>query len=130
GARFTTGELRPTIAEIRSQTLKKLRASMNDQANWVGLLSFRYEKALSDYIAAYPHHLEDGLVPYPNAKVREKVFADRTRLDVLLLDRKEKPVIVECKQAAPAPENLRQLRGYMKSLEMETGRKDVRGILV
>jgi hypothetical protein len=58
---------------------------MNDPTNWVGLLShFKYEKALSDYIAAYPHHLEDGLVPYPNAKVREKVFTDRKRLDVLL----------------------------------------------
>jgi Endonuclease NucS len=131
GARFTTGELRPTIAEIRSQTLKKLRAAMNDPANWVGLLShFKYEKALSDYIAAYPHHLEDGLVPYPNAKVREKVFTDRTRLDVLLLDRGERPVIVECKQGSPTPDNLRQLRAYMKLLQKETGRKDVRGILV
>ena len=58
------------------------------------------------------------------------MFTDRTRLDVLLLDRKEKPVIVECKQGAPTPENLRQLRGYMKLLQKETGRKDVRGILV
>jgi RecB family endonuclease NucS len=104
---------------------------MNDPTNWVGLLShFKYEKALSDYIAAYPHHLEDGLVPYPNAKVRERVFTDRTRLDVLLLDRKERPVIVECKQGAPTPDNLRQLRAYMKLLRKETGRNDVRGILV
>lgn len=131
GARFNSGELRPTVSQIRSRTLKQLRASMNDPANWVGLLAhFQYEKALSDYIAAYPHHLEDGLVPYPNAKVREKLFTDRTRLDVLLLDRKEKPVIVECKQGAPTLENIRQLRGYMKGLQKETGRKDVRGILV
>jgi hypothetical protein len=131
GARFTTGELRPTISQIRSRTLKQLRAAMNDPTNWVGLLAhFKYEKALSDYIAAYPHHLEDGLVPYPNAKVRERVFTDRTRLDVLLLDRKERPVIVECKQGAPTSDNLRQLRAYMKLLQKETGRKDVRGILV
>jgi hypothetical protein len=131
GARFTNGELRPTIAEIRSQTLEKLRTSMNDPANWVGLLShFKYEKALSDYIAAYPHHLEDGLVPYPNAKVREKVFTDRTRLDVLLLDREERPVIVECKQGEPTADDLRQLRAYMKLLRNETGRNKVRGILV
>ena len=104
---------------------------MNDPTNWVGLLShFKYEKALSDYIAAYPHHLEDGLVPYPNAKVREKVFTDRTRLDVLLIDRKERPVIVECKQGVPTPGNLKQLRGYMNLLAKETGRNDVRGILV
>ena len=131
GTRFTSGELRPTVAEIRSQSLKQLRASMNEPTNWVGLLAhFKYEKALSDYIAAYPHHLEDGLVPYPSAKVREKVFTDRTRLDVLLLDRKERPVIVECKQGAPTTDNLRQLRGYMKLLRKETGRQDVRGILV
>ncbi len=130
-ARFTNGELRPTLAEIRSQTVKQLRTAMNDPTNWVGLLShFKYEKALSDYIAAYPHHLEDGFVPYPNAKVREKVFTDRTRLDVLLLDRKAKPVIVECKQGAPSPDNLKQLRAYMKLLQKETGRNDVRGILV
>ncbi len=130
GARFTTGELRPTLAQIRSRTLKQVRASINDPTNWVGLSHFKYEKALSDYIAAYPHHLEDGLVRYPNAKVREKVFSDRTRLDVLLLDRKETPVIAECKQGAPIPDNLRQLRAYMKLLQKETGRKDVRGILV
>jgi hypothetical protein len=131
GSRFNGAELRPTISEIRSQTLKDLRTTMNDPTNWVALLShFKYEKALSDYIAAYPHHLEDGLVPYPNAKVREKVFTDRTRLDVLLLDRDETPVIVECKQGAPTPDNLRQLRAYMKLLRKETSRKDVRGILV
>jgi RecB family endonuclease NucS len=130
GSQFNGGELRPTISQIRSQSLKRLRATMNDSTNWVGLSHFKYEKALSDYIAAYPHHLEEGLVPYPNAKVREKVFTDRTRLDVLLLDRKEKPVIVECKQGAPTPDNLRQLRAYMKLLRKETGRKDVRGILV
>jgi hypothetical protein len=130
-ARFTTGELRPTIAEIRSRTIEKLQAAMKDPANWVGLLAhFKYEKALSDYIAAYPHHLEDGLVPYPNAKVREKVFKDQTRLDVLLIDRKETPVIVECKQGAPTPDNVRQLRAYMRLLCKETSKKDVRGILV
>ena len=41
-----------------------------------------------------------------------------------------RPVIVECKQGAPTAENLRQLRGYMKLLRNETGRQDVRGILV
>jgi hypothetical protein len=131
GARFPNPERLPTVAKIRSLSLRKLRAAMNDPVNWVGLLSrFTYEKALSDYIAAYPHHLEDGLVPYPNAKVREKVFPDHKRLDVLLLDRKARPLIVECKQGAPTPENIRQLRGYMKRLQRETGRDDIRGILV
>jgi hypothetical protein len=82
---FTSGELRPTIAEIRSQRLSSLRGAMNEPANWTGLLSrFYYEKSLSDYIAAYPHRLEDGLLPHPNEKVRERVFADRQRLKAFL----------------------------------------------
>src|SRR2546425_8688001 len=131
GSRLAVSELLPTIAEIKSLTLEQLRAAMNDPANWVGLLAhFKYEGALADYIAAHPHHLEDGLVPHPDSKVREKVFSDRTRSDVLLLDREERPVIVECKQGAPTVKDLEQLRHYMRSLQKETGRNDVRGILV
>ena len=131
GARFAINELLPTIAEIKSRTVSQLQAAMNDPSNWVGLLSqFKYERALADYIAAYPHHLEDGLVPHPDAKIREKVFFDRKRLDVLLLDREDRPVVVECKQGAPLVKDIKQLRHYMKSLRVETGRKDVRGVLV
>jgi RecB family endonuclease NucS len=131
GSRFAVSELLPTIAEIKSLTLKQLQAAMNDPENWVGLLAhFRYERALADYIAAHPHHLEDGLVPHPDSKVRENVFSDRKRSDVLLLDRKERPVIVECKQGAPSVKHLTQLRQYMTSLQKVTGRKDIRGILV
>jgi len=129
-ARFTQGELRPTVAEIRSQTLSRLRRTMNDPANWTGLLSqFYYERSLSDYISAYPHRLEDGLLPHPNEKVRERVFSDRKRLDVLLLDREGIPVIVECKQHQPSTEDVRQLRGYVERLRAETGER-ARGILV
>ena len=130
-SRLAVSELLPTIAEIKSLTLEQLRAAMNDPSNWVGLLAhFKYERALADYIAAHPHHLEDGLVPHPDSKVREKVFSDRRRSDVLLLDREDRPVIVECKQGAPIVKHLKQLRHYMWSLQKETGRKDVRGILV
>lgn len=129
-ARFTGGELRPTIAEVRSMTLNRLCDAMNDRANWSGLLSnFPYEKALSDFIAAYPHRLEDGLVPYPDEKIRERVFGDRSRLDVLLLDRDDNPVVVECKQHAPTVADIGQLRHYLKRLEEETSRTP-RGILV
>ncbi len=129
---FNNSERRRTVAKIRSQTLQQLHAAMNDSVHWVGLLSsFKYERALSDYIAAYPHRLEDGLTPYPNAKVREKVFdANRKRADVLLLDRTGRPVVVECKQGAPTTENISQLREYMKSFQKETHRRDVRGVLV
>jgi len=81
-----------------------------------------------------PHLLEDGLVPYPSASARELVFPDRTRLDVLLLDRNDDVVIVECKQGAPSLQNLEQLRGYMRNAErLRTGLKigkNIRGILV
>jgi len=130
GLRFTAGELRPTIAEIRSISIKDVRDAMNDRTNWIGLLShFPYEKALSDFIAAYPHRLEDGLVLHPSEKIRERVFDDRTRLDVLLIDREERPVIVECKQHSPTVADLGQLRHYLKLLKKET-EQEPRGILV
>lgn len=128
--RFTAGELRPTIAEVRSVSLAQLCEVMNDRANWTGILaSFSYEKALSDFIAAYPYRLEDGLAPHPSEKIRERVFGDGSRLDVLLLDRDDNPVVVECKQHAPTIDDLKQLRSYLKLLAEETGRVP-RGILV
>ena len=127
---FSSGELRPTVSKIKSRSVSDLRSTMNDPANWVGLLSkFRYEKALSDYIAAYPHHIEDGLMPHPNSKIRERVFKDKTRLDVLLIDRDNIPVIVECKQHSPSIKAISQLRHYIKCLSGETDQK-ARGILV
>lgn len=129
-ARLSSGELRPTISQIRSQTSKRLITSMNDPSNWVGLLThFDYERALSGYIAAYPHRLEDGLLPHPNERVRERVFGDASRLDVLLTDRNGTPVIVECKQGSPTIEHLKQIRNYMKLLHRETKIRP-RGILV
>ncbi len=129
-AQLTLGELRPTITQIRSRSIEDLKEAMNDPTNWVGLLThFDYERALSGYIAAYPHRLEDGLLPHPNDRVRERIFGDRSRLDVLLTDRDDKPVIVECKQGNPTVDQLRQIRNYMRRLHEETG-KLPRGILV
>jgi Predicted nuclease of the RecB family len=103
---------------------------MNNPNNWVGLIThFDLEAALQGYIAANPHRLEDGLLPYPDIKVREKVFGDKSRLDVLLIDRDERPVVVECKRDAPWPSDVLQLRHYMKRLAKETKRKP-RGVLV
>lgn len=127
---FTIGELRPTITKIHSRTIAQVRKVMNDPRNWVGLLGkFGYEKALSDYIATYPNHLEDGLLPHPNVKIREMVFKDKSRLDVLLLDRRGTPVIVECKQHAASVKHINQLRRYVLTLEEQIGKK-ARGILV
>jgi len=111
-------------------TIHELRELMNEQANWVSLLGkFGYEKALSDYIANYPNHLGDGLLPHPNSKIRERVFEDRSRLDVLLIDKNNVPVVVECKQHAPSANDIEQLRHYMKLLRKETGEL-ARGILI
>jgi len=129
GARLTQGHLRPTVAELPVRMLDRLRREMNDPSNWVGLSEFPYEKALSDYIGAYPHLLEDGLLPHPNKKVRERVFRDRSRLDVLLEDRNGIPVIVECKQWQPSVDNVRQLQHYLKRFHREEGTR-ARGILL
>lgn len=130
GNTFSNGELRPTVSRVQSRTLDAVRADMNDPANWLSLLgSFKYEKALSDYIANYPNRLEDGLLPHPNSKIRERVFKDQTRLDVLLIDKANRPVIVECKQHAPSIQDIAQLRHYMQLLQAET-EQTPRGILV
>lgn len=122
--------VRPTIRRLNPATFKSVVRAMNDESNWVSLLSqFGYESSLSDYIGTYPHRLEDGLQPYPSAKVRERVFDDRSRSDVILIDRNDFPVVVECKQGTPTVEHIRQLRNYMKHLRRETGKKP-RGILV
>jgi hypothetical protein len=129
-AQLSTGELRPTLAQIRSVTLPKLRKIMNDPVNWVGLLThFDYERALSGYIAAYPHRLEDGFLPHPSERVRERIFKDQSRSDVLLLDRNGVPVIVECKQGQPSLADIAQLRNYIYRLKIET-KKKARGVLV
>ncbi len=130
GKTLSNGELRPTVSRVKSMSLDDVKGQMNDQSNWVNLLgSFRYESALSDFIANYPNRLEDGLLPHPNSKIRERVFKDKTRLDVLLIDREGRAVIVECKQHAPTPHDIKQLRHYMERLKDEVG-LEPRGILV
>jgi hypothetical protein len=128
--RLSSGSARQTIAKIDRTTFETVVGAMKDEINWRHLLSkFRFERSLSDYIATYPHRVEDGLQAYPSEKVREKVFPDGSRSDVLLIDRNEIPVVVECKQSTPTVENVQQLRGYMQNLRVATG-KNPRGILV
>jgi hypothetical protein len=126
---------RLTLSPVPDDTFKAMERAFRDERNWVSLIpGFASERALSEYISALPHLLEDGLVPYPSASARELVFPDRTRLDVLLLDMSGAVVIVECKQGAPTIQNLEQLRGYMRNAEnlrmgLKVG-KNIRGILV
>jgi RecB family endonuclease NucS len=70
------------------------------------------------------------LRPYPSEIAREHVFGDRTRSDVLLLDRDDNLVVVECKQHGPTVADIAQLRGYMAKAGKLAPGKLVRGILV
>lgn len=128
-ARLNPGERRPTIAEISLHKLEILRSAMDDPRNWVSLFEFRYEKSLSDYIAAFPHRLEDGLLPHPNIRVRELKFTNRKRADVVLTDKNDKPVIVECKRGEPTVANVKQLKGYLNQFRKKE-HENARGILV
>jgi hypothetical protein len=104
----------PTICPLEPKIFERVKESMKYEGNWVGLQGrFDYERSLSDFIATYPHRLQDDLMPFPNAKVRENAFPDKTRSDVLLIDGKGTPVVVECKEGAPTLEHLKQLRRYM-----------------
>jgi len=133
GYRLKSNEVRRTISEVRSLSIEQLRDVLGDAENWVGIIPrFRYERALANYIAAYPHRLEEGLLPHPYLKLRENPFADRTRADVLLVDKENVPVVVECKQHGPSEAAIDQLRRYMAWVTKEA-RGDVtkvRGILV
>ncbi len=131
GARLTPGILRPTLCEMPRKLFKKIERAVADKSNWVPISAhvFRHEESISDFLGSYPHHLEDGLQPYPSLKVREAVFSDRTRSDVLLIDRAENPVIIECKQGSPTMANIDQLRGYLRKAARVIGKR-VRGILV
>jgi hypothetical protein len=133
--RPSLGLWRQAISKVPDHTFLAMERAIKEETNWVSLIpGFASERALSDYISASPHVLEDGLLPYPSEDARELVFADRSRLDVLLLDRDRNIVIVECKQGAPSPQHLGQLRGYMRNAQkLRTGLvkgKKIRGILV
>jgi RecB family endonuclease NucS len=68
-------------------------------------------------------------LPHPSEKVRERVFGDLSRLDAILIDKNNVPVIVECKEGHPAVDHIHQLRHYMAKLQQETER-EARGIPV
>jgi hypothetical protein len=130
GRQLPPNVARPTICTLKQKLYNSVVDAMNDENNWVGLQGrFNYERSLSDFIANFPHRLEDDLLPYPDVKVREKIFPNRSRSDVLLIDGEDNPVVVECKQDSPTLDNIRQLRGYMKAFQKETGKK-CSGILV
>ncbi len=134
-SRMNPGIWRPTISEVPKADFLRIERAVRDENNWKRLVpGFNQERAMSEYISAYPHLLEDGLRPYPSPDVRELVFADRSRLDVLLLDRKGRIVVVECKQGEPSIQHIKQLRGYMRNAKklrtgLRVGRR-IRGILV
>jgi hypothetical protein len=95
-ARLKQGpELLWAVYRLEPGAFERVADAMRNDENWVLLQAgFDRERWLSDHIAVSPHELEAGMRPYPWAKVREQVFEDRTRSDVLLLDRSGNPVVV------------------------------------
>jgi len=133
--RFQGATLRLTVARVPDELAAKIEEALRDEAIWTTIQSrFATERAISEYINEFPHTLEAGLRPYPNAKTREFTFKDKKRSDVLLLDPSDGLVIVECKQHAPSLKDLEQLRGYMKRAKTEiiqsNPKAKIRGILV
>lgn len=129
--RLSSGESRKTINELDQQRFGLFEDALRDEGNWTPAFAskFRYERALSDFIATFPERLQSDLRPYPMAKVRENAVVNRKRLDLLLIDDRQNPVVVECKQGSAAVGHLRQIREYMKAVQGITG-KEPRGILV
>lgn len=124
---------RGTLTRVKHHSVRWFQKAIADPVNWVGMAGrFVYEKALSDFIARYPERLKGGLKPYPKEKeIRERVFKDRSRADVLLRDENQnnRLVIVECKQESPDIKAVKQLRRYINLLKDETGEL-ASGILV
>jgi hypothetical protein len=130
-AQFTKGISRATICEIPDWKYRQIEKVVCNPKHWVPYAShvFAEEESISNYLGTHPENLEDGLQRNPDQQVREKIFRDKTRADVLLIDRNGKHVIIECKQGTPTPENVEQLRGYLKHGEKEFGYYP-RGILL
>jgi len=133
-ARFHSGRLRAAISLVPSELFLAIQRAMKDSQNWSPASGhlFKQEQAISDFIAQHPHMLEDGMTPYPSKQVRERVFHDRSRSDVLLIDKNGKTVVVECKQGTPTIDAIKQLRGYLRNAlqEGQIGRSQLRGVLV
>lgn len=129
---------RGAICQVQKLKLHDLKRILDNEKEWFPLGNrFQYEKSLSDFIADHPGRLEYGLVPHPDLAVREYVFFqekhsdERKRSDVLLMDRHNNHVIVECKQGDPTRDCIEQLLGYMGRLKRKLKlQKWPRGILV
>lgn len=102
-----------TVKELPEEAFESIELAMLDEANWTGLNGgFNHEKALSSYLAANPHRIEDGLIAHPAVKNEELTFDDGTRADVVLQDRRGRAVIVECKQGAAESSHVDQVQRY------------------
>jgi len=120
------------VAELPQPQFRAIVRAMRSPSNWVSMFSyFRKERALSDYVAEFPHRVKDGLKPFPEAgKITEKPLVDGTRMDVLLVDTVGNPVVVECKRDEATVGSIDQLQRYIDHVKKLTGRKHVRGLLL
>lgn len=116
-ARIPPPYLRKTVQMLPESLYEPITSAMNDESNWGSIVGrFSMERALSDYIALHPERLEGGMVSHPSLIARELAFDNRTRADVILLDRFGRTVVVECKQGVPTASNIDQVDAYRKHL--------------
>lgn len=121
------------ISRLSQDQLRLIVSAMNEEQNWVPFYgNFRFEKALSDYVAMHPYRLEDGLMVHPEMNpIREFPLSPENRIDVVLIDRSRRTVIVECKQDAVSEKHIEQLQNYIQTFSKKYGYlNEPRGILV
>lgn len=130
--RMKGGRLRSTINELKGEEFANLTEALKTPKHWVPVFAhkFRDEKALSDFIAAHPERLEPGMRILPMGRAREAAMVNAGFADVLLHDKDDRLVVVECKQGAARVQDVEQLRRYLRSLNGDRRAKNVRGVLV
>ena len=105
-----------------SRVLLLLLLDMRDEGKFS---MYGEEEELREVIASNPDIVERGL----RVLKEEKRLGGR-RVDLLCVDRKGRLVVIELKNEVAGREAVSQLKSYVKQLKRETGREDVRGILV
>jgi hypothetical protein len=121
------------VSETSVSKMDAFRTACVDHVNWEPLHGgFKFERALSDYIAMHPHRLEDGLITHSSApKIREWTISSGNRIDVVLEDPRGRTVLVECKQGGPTLECVEQLVRYLNEVKRKfSSWGNPRGILV
>lgn len=130
--RISMRKNRLVLESIRRRPSERLEIVM-DRVLMIALLGIEDEGSFSMYgeedlrkaVASNPDLIEMGL-----KVIREERRVGKRRADLVCLDKEGRMVVVELKNEPAGREAARQLLDYVRRLREETGRNDVRGILV